>query len=75
MSSFPRLNPRSRPLGEDIVVLAPLIDLPKASVIRLAHERGLTETYSCHAGQDVPCGVCIACLEILNSIDYDTQEA
>ena len=54
-------------LGEPIAVLTPLITLPKQTVMQLAAERGLNETYSCHAGGETPCGVCIACLEILNS--------
>lgn len=54
-------------LGEEIAVLTPLIGLSKGIVMQLARERGLNETYSCHAGQDVPCGVCIACQEIQNS--------
>ena len=55
-------------LGETISVLTPLITLPKGTVIRLAREHGLTETYSCHSGDAVPCGVCVACLEIITSV-------
>ncbi len=54
-------------LGDDIALLTPLIAISKGTVIELARERGLTQTYSCHAGTEKPCGECIACLEIINS--------
>jgi len=54
-------------LGETISVLTPLITLPKGTVMKLARERELTDTYSCHSGNAMPCGVCVACKEILNS--------
>ena len=47
-----------------IGVLAPLIHFTKADVLSLAKVRGLQDTYSCHAGRDVPCGKCVACIEI-----------
>ncbi len=50
-----------------IVVLAPLIEFTKADVLSLAKERGLRDTYSCHAGGDEPCGKCVACIEIANA--------
>ncbi|HID28973.1 MAG TPA: 7-cyano-7-deazaguanine synthase, partial [Desulfobacterales bacterium] len=50
-----------------IVVLAPLIEFTKADVLSLAKERGLQDTYSCHAGGDEPCGKCVACIEIANA--------
>jgi 7-cyano-7-deazaguanine synthase len=50
-------------LGRHINVATPLADFSKADVIRLAREKGISGTYSCHAGRDVPCGQCIACLE------------
>lgn len=50
-------------LGKTIKVLAPLSDFSKADVVKLALEKGITGTYSCHAGENQPCGYCIACLE------------
>lgn len=54
-------------LGQKIALLTPLIAISKGTVIELARERGLSQTYSCHAGTAQPCGQCIACLEIMNS--------
>jgi 7-cyano-7-deazaguanine synthase len=42
-------------LGRRIAVVAPLLHLTKKDVLVLARERGLTTTYSCHAGGDTPC--------------------
>ena len=50
-----------------IFVLTPLIEFSKRDVLVMAHDRGIEHTYSCHAGGDDPCGVCIACLEITNA--------
>jgi 7-cyano-7-deazaguanine synthase len=50
-------------MGRRIKILTPLIDFGKADVVRLATERGLSGTYSCHTGEEQPCGECIACLE------------
>jgi 7-cyano-7-deazaguanine synthase len=50
-------------LGRNIKVVAPLSGFSKADVIKLASEKGITGTYSCHAGTNQPCGQCISCLE------------
>lgn len=50
-------------LGREIKVLTPLADFGKAEVVNLAAQKGISGTYSCHAGGEVPCGRCIACLE------------
>mgnify|MGYP003586205709 CR=1 FL=1 len=50
-------------LGKNIKILAPLSDFSKADVVKLSIDKGITGTYSCHAGNDQPCGHCIACLE------------
>lgn len=50
-------------MGRDISVLTPLMDFGKADVIQLAEAKGISGTYSCHAGKAEPCGWCIACLE------------
>jgi len=51
-------------LGRTIRIVTPLFEFSKADVVRLANEKGISGTYSCHAGTDPPCGQCISCLEI-----------
>jgi 7-cyano-7-deazaguanine synthase len=50
-------------MGRPLRVLAPLAEFHKRDVVRLAKEKGLDGTYSCHVGEAVPCGKCIACRE------------
>jgi len=50
-------------LGLQIAMSAPLMNLGKAAVLALAAEKGVTGTYSCHAGGARPCGRCISCRE------------
>ena len=50
-------------IGRDIKVLAPLNGLVKQDVVALAKAKGIDKTYSCHSGDDIPCGQCIACKE------------
>lgn len=50
-------------LRRRINVVMPLGDFSKADVVRLAQEKGIGGTYSCHAGGSQPCGQCISCLE------------
>lgn len=50
-------------MGRKIKVLTPLIEFGKADVVRLSTEKGVVGTYSCHTGNNQPCGRCIACLE------------
>ena len=50
-------------LGRRIRLIAPLMGYTKADVIALAGQKGLTGTYSCHAGGDERCGRCISCQE------------
>lgn len=54
-------------MGKRISVLTPLIDFTKSDVLAMARVRGLKDTYSCHAGRDTPCGICVACIEIANA--------
>lgn len=54
-------------MGRHISVQTPLIGFSKSDVMAMARERGLQDTYSCHAGTDKPCGVCVACVEIANA--------
>jgi 7-cyano-7-deazaguanine synthase len=51
-------------LGKPIRVVTPLSQFSKADVVKLAREKGVHGTYSCHAGTKVPCGRCISCLEV-----------
>jgi 7-cyano-7-deazaguanine synthase len=53
----------SRALGRSLVIVAPLMTLSKADVLRIASAKGVSNTYSCHAGGERPCGVCVACRE------------
>lgn len=53
----------SKSLGKSINVVAPLMSFSKAQVLAIARIKGITGTYSCHAGTETPCGVCIACRE------------
>lgn len=50
-------------LGRQIKILTPLIEFGKADVVRLAQDKGIVNTYSCHTGNAQPCRRCIACLE------------
>jgi 7-cyano-7-deazaguanine synthase len=50
-----------------IKIIAPLMSFHKRDVIELAVKYGINETYSCHSGQDKPCGKCISCKEILSA--------
>lgn len=54
-------------LGREIKILAPLMVFNKGDILELAIQRQLSGTYSCHAGTEVPCKVCIACREIFNA--------
>ncbi len=54
-------------IGKSISILTPLIEFSKSDVLAMAATRGIRNAYSCHAGGDIPCGVCIACLEIINA--------
>lgn len=50
-------------LGRHIKIATPLFNFSKADVVKLAQEKGITGTYSCHNGGSEPCGHCISCLE------------
>lgn len=50
-------------MGHPIKIITPLFELGKADVVQLATEKGVVGTYSCHTGNNQPCGCCIACLE------------
>lgn len=50
-------------IGREIKILAPLSGFIKQDVVALAKAKGIDKTYSCHSGDEVPCGRCIACKE------------
>ena len=56
-------------IGHRIRVLTPLIEFSKADVIKLSQSKGIVGTYSCHTGNEQPCGRCIACLELKNKME------
>jgi len=56
-------------VGRKIRVLAPLATFFKADVIRLAEELEIKNTYSCHSGNETPCGSCISCREFLDAVE------
>jgi 7-cyano-7-deazaguanine synthase len=53
----------SQSLGYSVRVITPLMSMSKAEVLTIAKAKGINKTYSCHAGTDTPCGVCVACRE------------
>jgi 7-cyano-7-deazaguanine synthase len=53
----------SQCLGRALRVLMPLSDFTKRDVVRVAREKKIHRTYSCHAGGPSPCGKCISCRE------------
>lgn len=53
----------SQCMGRTIKVLAPLSSFTKPDVVALAADKGISETYSCHMGEQEACGNCIACNE------------
>jgi len=56
-------NAISCSLGTDIKIIAPLMNLTKGEVRKLAQKLKISGTYSCHTGFTKECGKCIACKE------------
>lgn len=54
-------------IGRRISVVAPLLTFRKNDILEMARVRGIQDSYSCHAGGENPCGVCVACIEIANA--------
>jgi 7-cyano-7-deazaguanine synthase len=55
----------SKAIGHQINIVTPLMSFSKAAVVSAAKTKGIDRTYSCHAGTDIPCGVCVACREYI----------
>lgn len=53
----------NRCMNRDIKLLAPLTSFRKQDVVALAKLKGISNTYSCHMGNEKACGSCIACQE------------
>lgn len=53
-------------LNYDVNLIAPLMKFSKSDVLELAKRKGITGTYSCHAGTVPPCGKCISCREVVD---------
>ncbi len=60
-------------LGRSIRIIAPLRQLFKADVIKLAKKYGITGTYSCHSGEASPCGKCVSCREVISAKRREQQ--
>jgi len=58
-------NTITKALGTKIEIVTPLRDFTKQDVIEMAIMKDVTNTYSCHAGGNVPCGNCISCREFI----------
>lgn len=59
-----RLGSRIGDEGGRLAVVAPLVRLTKAQIIKLGRKLGapLEKTWSCYAGGKKPCGVCDSCV-------------
>lgn len=53
----------NRCMNKDIKLLAPLNSFRKSDVVALAKLKGISNTYSCHMGDEKVCGTCISCQE------------
>ena len=56
----------TKSLGRPLTILTPLISFSKGDVVKVARAKGINGAYSCHAGTENPCGVCVACREFNN---------
>ena len=55
----------STSLDRNIKILTPLMGFTKSDVVHVSKSKGISNTYSCHAGTKEPCGKCIACREYI----------
>lgn len=63
MRSVFQLGTRQGREGDPIEIITPLIDLKKTEIIQLGNRLGVPwqYTWSCYAGDRVPCGTCDSC--------------
>jgi 7-cyano-7-deazaguanine synthase len=63
MRSVFRLGTKQGREGDPIEIITPLIDLKKTEIIQLGDRLGVSwnQTWSCYAGDRVPCGICDSC--------------
>jgi 7-cyano-7-deazaguanine synthase len=64
-SLFIRAIDEAMTLSCNVRVIAPLVGITKAKIVKSSSALGvdLNETWSCYAGNDEPCGTCLACKE------------
>ncbi len=55
----------SKATRRSLIISTPLMSFSKSQVLAIAKSKGISGTYSCHAGGEVPCGICIACREYI----------
>jgi len=58
-------------MGFKVKIITPLMIFSKSDIIKMAQNRGITGTYSCHAGMYPPCGKCVSCIEFKNSLNSE----
>jgi 7-cyano-7-deazaguanine synthase len=63
VNAFNQLVSEGTEAGPDLVVRAPLVDMTKAQIVRLASDLGLPleASWSCYARNDRACGACDSC--------------
>lgn len=62
--------------GQELVIVAPFIDKPKADVVAAGNEIGVPFelTWSCYEGNEKPCGVCGTCRDRLQAFALNGLE-
>ena len=58
-------------MGNKIKIITPLMIFSKSDIIKMAQIKGITGTYSCHAGVYPPCGRCVSCIEFKNALNRE----